>query len=151
MDEIQSLKSALHNAFAIKDLGPLKYFLRIEMDVSSHGLFLNQRKYVVDLLDKARMKDNKPARTPLDSKLKLDIAEKALTNVCYYQCLVGKLIYLTITRPDLTYAVSLVSQFMLSYHSSSQHRQENFTLPKGYGQSRHCNEKKWSFQDGGLF
>ncbi|XP_004292511.1 PREDICTED: uncharacterized mitochondrial protein AtMg00810-like [Fragaria vesca subsp. vesca] len=118
MDEITALKIALHNTFAIKDLGPLKYFLGIEIDQSPHSLFLNQRKYVVDLLDEAGMKDIKPARTPLDSKLKLDITGENLTDVCSYQRLVGKLIYLTITRPDLTYAVSLVSQFL---HSPTTH------------------------------
>ncbi|KAL6142291.1 hypothetical protein ACLB2K_060574 [Fragaria x ananassa] len=118
MDEIKALKLALHNVFAIKDLGVLKYFIGIELDQSSHGLFLNQRKYVVDLLTKAGMQGSKHARTPLDSKMKLDIEGELLTDVCSYQCLVGKVIYLTITRPDFTYAVSLVSQFM---HSPTTH------------------------------
>ncbi|PRQ17191.1 putative RNA-directed DNA polymerase [Rosa chinensis] len=118
VDEIKSLKLALHNTFAIKDLGPLKYFLGIEMDHSSNGMFLNQRKYVVDLLDEAGMKESKPARTPLSSRLKIDVEGEPLSDICVYQRLVGKLIYLTITRPDITYAVSLVSQFM---HSPTTH------------------------------
>ena len=105
----------------MKDLGSLKYFLGIEMDLSTQGLFLNQRKYILDLLDESNMTACKPAPTPLHSKLKLDSPSPTLADASYYQKLVGKLIYLTITRPDLTYSVSLISQFMHSptvYHLS---------------------------------
>ena len=114
VDELNALKQSLHHKFAIKDLGVLKYFLGIEMATSIKGLFLNQRKYVLDLLDEAKMMDSKPACTPLVSKLKLDVEGEPLTNLRTYQRLVGKLIYLTITRPDIAYAVSLISQFMHS-------------------------------------
>ncbi|CAL8133286.1 unnamed protein product [Prunus armeniaca] len=96
---------------AIKDLGVLKYFLGIEMATSHKGLFLNQLKYV---LQESGMLDSKLAHTPLDNKLKLDMEGEPLNNINYYQSLVGKLIYLTINRPDITYAVSIVSQFMHS-------------------------------------
>ncbi|XP_068323337.1 uncharacterized mitochondrial protein AtMg00810-like [Pyrus communis] len=112
IDEIHTLKHSLHQQFAIKDLGVLKYFLGIELATSPKGLFLIQRKYVIDLLQEVKMMDCKPTRTPLDSKLKLDLTGEPLSDISYYQRLVGKLIYLTITRPDITYAVSLVSQFM---------------------------------------
>ena len=82
---------------------------------SSHkGLFLNQRKYVMDLLNDANMSDAKPKLTPLDSKLKLDLRGTPLSDISSYQRLVGKLIYLTITRPDISYSVSIASQFMHS-------------------------------------
>ncbi|XP_048440597.1 uncharacterized mitochondrial protein AtMg00810-like [Pyrus x bretschneideri] len=58
------------------------------------------------------MTDCKPARTPLNSNLKLQFHGDLIPNIEYYQRLVSKLIYLTITRPDIAYAVSLVSQFM---------------------------------------
>ncbi|KAM2673816.1 hypothetical protein EV2_015076 [Malus domestica] len=112
MDEIVSLKQSLHQKFAIKDLGKLNYFLGIEKATSHNGLFFNQRKYVLDLLQEVSMLYCKPVTTPLDCKLKLDTAKELLTHVSYYQRLVGKLIYLAITRPDITYAMSLVSQFM---------------------------------------
>jgi hypothetical protein len=111
---ISQLKSTLQSRFPIKDLGHLNYFLGIEMAGSSKGLFLNQRKYILDLLEDVEMTNCKPALTPLDSKLKLDTASAPLDDINDYQRLVGKLIYLTITRPDITYAVSLVSQFMHS-------------------------------------
>ncbi|CAL8119105.1 unnamed protein product [Prunus armeniaca] len=113
-DEIFNLKQSLRQRFAIKDLGILKYFLGIEVATSHRGLFLNQRKYVLDLLKEANMSDAKPAITPLDSKLKPSLKGTPLTDIGYYQRLVGKLIYLTITRPDITYPVSIVSQFMHS-------------------------------------
>ncbi|XP_070660467.1 uncharacterized mitochondrial protein AtMg00810-like [Malus domestica] len=110
--EIGALKASLHQTFAIKDLGKLKYFLGIEMATSQRGLFLNQRKYVMDLLEEAKFTDCKPVVTPIDNKLKLTTDGEALNNVTYYQRLVGNLIYLTITCLDITFAVSLVSQFM---------------------------------------
>lgn len=69
LDEITSLKQSLHQKFSIKDLGKLKYFLGIEVATSQKGLFLNQCKYVIDLLQEADMGDSKPSRTPLNSKL----------------------------------------------------------------------------------
>ena len=82
------------------------------MGTSSKGLFLNQRKYVIDLLQDADLLHSKAVATPLDSKLKLADNEEALESPTNYQKLVGKLIYLTITRPDIAFAVSLVSQYM---------------------------------------
>ncbi|XP_028948069.1 uncharacterized mitochondrial protein AtMg00810-like [Malus domestica] len=112
MSEISALKQYLNHKFAIKDLGILKYFLGIEIAHSHKGCFLNQRKYVIDLLREANMAYCEPARTHLNSNLKLQSHGDPIPNIEYYQRLVGKLIYLTITRLNIAYAVSLVSQFM---------------------------------------
>ncbi|XP_017192354.1 uncharacterized mitochondrial protein AtMg00810-like [Malus domestica] len=112
--EIAALKQSLHETFTIKDLGRLKYFLGIEMATFSKGLFLNQRKYVTDLLKETNLLDCKPTSSLIDNKLKLTMNGETLHNVSYYQRLVGKLIYLTIIRPDITYVVGIVSQFMHS-------------------------------------
>lgn len=109
IDEITSLKHSLRQKFAINDIGVLKYFLSIEIATSQKGLFLNHRKYVLNLLQEAKMSDSKPSRTPLDNKLKLDIVDEPFSNITHYQRLVGKFIYLTTTRPNITYAVSIVS------------------------------------------
>ncbi|XP_048436076.1 uncharacterized mitochondrial protein AtMg00810-like [Pyrus x bretschneideri] len=114
--EIAALMQSLHETFAIKDLRRLKYFLGIEMANSSKRLFLNQRKYVTDILKETNFLDCKPVASPIDSKLKFTINGETLHNVSYYQRLVGKLIYLTITRLDITYGIGIVSQFM---HSST--------------------------------
>ncbi|XP_050378264.1 uncharacterized mitochondrial protein AtMg00810-like [Argentina anserina] len=115
--EIQALKKSLHSTFAIKDLGRLRYFLGIEMDQTPGQLFLNQRKYISDFLHEVGMQDTKIAHSPLPSNLNLDTESESLPDIAHYQRLVGKLIYLTITRPDITHAVRLVSQFMHSPHS----------------------------------
>ena len=111
-EEIMNLKQSLQSKFSMKDLGALKYFLGIEMAASHKGLFLSQRKYILDLLTETKILESKPVRTPLDSRMLLDTPGDPLFNLSYYQRLVGKLIYLTITRPDISYAVSIVSQFM---------------------------------------
>ncbi|BBH09537.1 Seven transmembrane MLO family protein [Prunus dulcis] len=110
--KITKLKLFLHQKFAIKDLGSLKYFLGIEIAASRKGLFLNQGKYVLDLLKETRMMETKPIANPIDVKKKLGLEGELLLDVGCYQRLVGKLIYLTITRPDIAHVVSLVNQHM---------------------------------------
>ncbi|CAL8165838.1 unnamed protein product [Prunus armeniaca] len=104
MGEIHKLKPFLHKKFAIKDLGSFKYFLRIEIASSSKGLFLNQCKYVLDLLQETGMLDTKPFITPIDCKAKLGLDGELLADASYYLRLVGRLIYLTVTCPDICYA-----------------------------------------------
>ena len=86
--EIVLLKNTLKQKFAIKDLGTLKYFLGIEMATSKKGMFLNQRKYILDLLQEADMVDCKPVSTPLDCKHKMTMDGETLTDISYYQRLV---------------------------------------------------------------
>ncbi|XP_050157529.1 uncharacterized mitochondrial protein AtMg00810-like [Malus sylvestris] len=114
IEEVHSLKLALRSKFVSKDLGHLKYFLGIERATSQKGLLLNQRKYTLDLLKESSLMVCKPVRTctHLDSKLQLNDHREALLDITEYQRLVSKLIYLTITRPDISYTVSIVSQFM---------------------------------------
>ncbi|BBG93590.1 HXXXD-type acyl-transferase family protein [Prunus dulcis] len=101
--------------FEMKDLGDLEYFLGIEVVRSTTGIFLCQRKYVLDLLTETGMIGCKPVDTPIEMNHKLceDIDQEP-TNKEQYQRLVGRLIYLTHTRPDIAYVVSMVSQFMHS-------------------------------------
>ncbi|CAL9016052.1 unnamed protein product, partial [Prunus brigantina] len=102
----------------MKDLGGLKYFLGIEVARSQQGIFLSQRKYVLDLLTDTGMLDCKPADTPIVQNHHLgEYPDQVPTNKERYQRLVGRLIYLSHTRPDIAYAVSVVSQFM---HSPSE-------------------------------
>ena len=91
----------------------MKYFLGIEVTRSKQDIFLSQMKYVLDLLVETGMLGCKPAHTPIAHNVKLSIHDDQIpTDREQYQWLVGKLIYLSHTRPDVVYAVSLVSQFM---------------------------------------
>ncbi|XP_070681832.1 uncharacterized mitochondrial protein AtMg00810-like [Malus domestica] len=102
----------------MKDLGGLKYFLGIEVARSREGIYLSQRKYVLDLLSEIRMIACKPAYTPIMQNHQLGIYQDQVPiNKERYQRLVRRLIYLSLTRPDIAYAVSVVSQFM---HASSK-------------------------------
>ena len=84
----------------MKDLGPLRYFLGIEVDQVPQGFFLSQNKYTLDLLQSYNMPGCKPLKLPLDPKLQLHCGTP-LPKAEPYQRLFGKLIYLTITRPDI--------------------------------------------------
>jgi hypothetical protein len=90
---VAKLKADMQRHFSIKDLGKLKYFLGIEMATSSKGVFLNQRKYILDMLQDTEMLYTKLAITPLDSKLRLDSSSKPLPTFTTYQRIVGKSIY----------------------------------------------------------
>ncbi|GFY82953.1 hypothetical protein Acr_02g0011930 [Actinidia rufa] len=89
---ISELQDFLHRHFEMKDLGPLSYFLGLEVSSASTRYSLTQTKYASDLLTRVGLSDCKTASTPLE--------------------LVGSLIYLTVTHPDIAHAVHLVSQFM---------------------------------------
>ncbi|CAM8949458.1 unnamed protein product [Rhodiola kirilowii] len=110
---ISEIKAYIHHEFQIKDLGVLKYFLGLEVARSVDGIFLNQRKYALELLESANLTDCKPVKTPMELKHKLSLSQAPLLDdPLPYRILVGKLIYLTITRPDLAYTVHILSQFM---------------------------------------
>ncbi|RVW52982.1 putative mitochondrial protein [Vitis vinifera] len=98
-----------------KDLGKLKYFLEIEIAQSSSGVVLSQRKYALDILEETGMLDCKPIDTPMDPNVKLIPGQgEPLGDPGRYRRLVGKLNYLTITRPDISFPVSVVNQFLQS-------------------------------------
>uniref|UniRef100_A0A2N9G3F2 Reverse transcriptase Ty1/copia-type domain-containing protein n=1 Tax=Fagus sylvatica TaxID=28930 RepID=A0A2N9G3F2_FAGSY len=111
--EMGKLKTYLAKEFEIKDLGTLRYFLGIEVARSKEGIFVSQRKYVLDLLVETGMLACKPIDTPIEQNHRLgeDVDDTPVDRE-RYQKLVGKLIYLSHTRPDIAFAVSVVSQFM---------------------------------------
>ena len=112
---IQKLKQHLFSHFQIKDLGKLKYFLGIEIAQSNSGVVMSQRKYVLDILEETDMLNCKPVDTPMDPNVKLIPGQgEPLRNSGRYRQLMGRLNYLTITRPDISFPVSVVSQFLQS-------------------------------------
>ncbi|WKA09914.1 hypothetical protein VitviT2T_027524 [Vitis vinifera] len=112
-EERKALQNYLSREFEMKDLGPLKYFLGIEVSRSSEGIFLSQRKYALDLLQETGMSGCQPVNTPIEEGLKLCVEPNQVsTDKGRYQRLVGRLTYLAHTRPDLAYALSVMSQYM---------------------------------------
>lgn len=111
-EKIAHLKAQLAQAFEVKDLGHLRYFLGIEVARSSKGIFLSQRKYILDLLTETDMLGCRPIATPIEQNHRLVADTGVPADRERYQWLVGRLIYLSHTRPDIAFAVSVVSQFM---------------------------------------
>ena len=112
---ITKLQQLLHATFHMKDLGQLTYFLGLEVHYRSHGLFMNQHKYIQDLITLAGLEDNSSVDTPMEVNVKYRKDKgDLLEGPTLYRRLVGSLIYLTTTRPDISYVVHQVSQFMSS-------------------------------------
>ncbi|KAM1059197.1 hypothetical protein ACFX2B_023753 [Malus domestica] len=108
---INALKSFLRDHFRIKDLGDLKYFLGIEVSRSQRGIYISQRKYALEILKDYGFLGARPIAFPMDDT-KLSDKGELLKDPEKYRRLIGRLIYLTITRPDITYSVHVLSRFM---------------------------------------
>ena len=110
---ISQVLTAFANRFSIKDPVDLHYFLGIEATRTRQGLHLMQRKYITDLLHKNNMTDAKPVATPLPTSRKLTLQSGTpLEDGSQYRSVVGSLQYMAFTRPDISYAVTRLSQFM---------------------------------------
>jgi len=110
---IAKFKAYLNKFFKMKDLGHLKYFLGIEVARSPEGIFLSQRKYCLDVIEECGLSGSKPAETPLEQNHKLaSSTSPKFQEPEKYRCLVGRLVYLTHTKPEISYAVNMLAQFM---------------------------------------
>ena len=110
---VNKFKDYLSECFHIKDLGKLKYFLGIEVGRGDEGFMLAQRKYALDLIADVGLLGLKPAATPMEQQHKLVLdTSPFIRDAEQYRRLIGHLIYLTITRPDISYSVHILSQFM---------------------------------------
>ena len=107
---ITQLKAKLHDAFTIKDLGLARCFLGIEIARSTTGTFMNQRKYILDILADTGLTAAKPAKFRMAKGLKLSTEMGDLLAAPEtYRRIVGRLLYLTLTRPNISYAVQHLS------------------------------------------
>ncbi|GJS66520.1 ribonuclease H-like domain-containing protein [Tanacetum coccineum] len=109
---LQQIIGSLHKEFDMTDLGALNYFLGVSAVRHSTGLFLSQKKYALQLLERAHMVNCNPSRTPVDSDAKLGPAGVPVQDPTLYHSLAGGLQYLTFTCPDLSYAVQKVCLYM---------------------------------------
>lgn len=108
-DLLQQLITSLNSVFRMKDMGPLHYFLGIQAHFHAGGLFLNQEKYTLDLLVNVGMSDCAHMPTPLPLQLdKLPGHQEPFSDPTYFRSLAGKLQYLTLTRPDIQFAVNFI-------------------------------------------
>ncbi|RVW86325.1 Retrovirus-related Pol polyprotein from transposon RE1 [Vitis vinifera] len=111
--QVERLKKVLATEFEVKDLGQMRYFLGMEVARSRKGINISQRKYVLDLLTETGMLGCKPSDTLIEARNRME-SDGKLVDKEKYQRLVGRLIYLSHTRPDIAFAVSVVSQYMHS-------------------------------------
>uniref|UniRef100_A0A3Q7JDI9 Reverse transcriptase Ty1/copia-type domain-containing protein n=1 Tax=Solanum lycopersicum TaxID=4081 RepID=A0A3Q7JDI9_SOLLC len=125
---VKETKEKLKQVFKMKDLGELRYFLGIEFARSDQGILMHQRKYTLELISKTGLSSSKPAATPMDTNVKLTTKQldeyirlrnpekvnsnDQLADQGAYQRLIGKLLYLTVTRPDIAFGVNTLSQFL---------------------------------------
>ena len=113
LNGIQELKDFLSQQFEMKNLGHLSYFLDLEITHSKNGLYITQAKYASNLLSRVGLTDSKTVDIPVELNAHLTPSRgKLLSNPSLYKRLVGSLIYLTVTCPDISYAVHQVSQYL---------------------------------------
>ncbi|PNX71839.1 putative copia-type protein [Trifolium pratense] len=134
IDEITHIKTLLDTKFSIKDLGTLKDFLGFEVARTKAGISLCQTKYTLDLIKDAGLLGAKPCNTPMKPQLQLHKSSgEAISDPTTYRRLVGRLLYLTHTRPEIAYTVSKLSQFLAA--PTNEHMLAEFHVLKFLKQS----------------
>ena len=137
------------NDFALKDFGPFHFFLSVEAHTTESSLFLSQHYYITNLLKKTNMHEAKPVSSPMSSSTALSqYGSTTLSDRSTYRSIVGSLQYLSLTRPNISFAVNKVCQYMSDpnedhwsvvkrilcylkhtiHHSLQLHRDTNFNL-----------------------
>jgi hypothetical protein len=104
--------TTLQQEFSMKDLGQLHHFLGMHVQHTPSGLFLSQRQYMLEILDRAGMADCKPCTTPVALDPKLSASGAPVADPTDFRSLAGALQYLTFTRPDISYAVQQICLHM---------------------------------------
>jgi hypothetical protein len=121
-ESVNALKHSLHAEFKLKDLGNLKYFLGLEVARTAKGISLCQRKYTLEIISNSGLLETKPVKTPMEQNLKLSAIDGILLeDPSQYRRLVGRLLYLTVTRLDISFSVQKLSQFMSKPSDSHLH------------------------------
>ena len=115
VEVVNAFKVFLDDKFKLKDLGILKYFLGLEVARTKKGINLRKRKFILELLSDTSLLASKPANVPMDqsTKFRSSMGEDVL-DPSLYRRIIGKLLYLTLTKPDIYYSMHKLSQFMSS-------------------------------------
>jgi hypothetical protein len=110
---IAFVKARLTDQFFMFDLGPMRYFLGVEISSTSERFFLSQEKYIHDLLDRASLTDHQTAETHMELNVHLTPTDgEPLEDPTHYYHIVGSLVYLGATKHDISYSVHILSQFV---------------------------------------
>ncbi|XP_071695482.1 uncharacterized mitochondrial protein AtMg00810-like [Rutidosis leptorrhynchoides] len=109
---LQRIISSLHKEFAMTDLRPLNYYLGIHATRTTSDMFLSQRQYAVEIIERVGMPTCHPCRTPVEPGAKLTSHIPCVKDPTLYRSLVGSLQYLTFTRPDISYDLQQICLFM---------------------------------------
>lgn len=112
-DMYKDFKKAMTKEFEMTDIGEMSFFLGVEVKQMRDIIFMSQKKYAEQLLRKFRMQDCKPVATPTEPSMKLSVNSKSEpVNPTFFKSVIGSLRYLTISRPNIMYAVGVVNRFM---------------------------------------
>jgi hypothetical protein len=115
LEYIAFIKARLSDQFLMSDLGPLRYFLMIEISSTPEGFFLSQEKYIQGLFDHAYLTDHRTTETLMELNVHLVATDgEPLEDSTRYSHIVGSLVYLGVTRTDISYSVHILSQFVFA-------------------------------------
>jgi histone deacetylase 1/2 len=110
---LRQFQQALSNRFSLKNLGTPSHFLGVEFVPTKNGMFLSQQHYIRDLLESTNMHDSKPVSTPMSTSCSLIApTDTPVCDVTAYQKIIGSLQYLSLTRPDISFCVNRLSQYL---------------------------------------
>jgi hypothetical protein len=102
----------MHNEFEMSLLGELSFFLGLQIRQSNRGIFISQTKYIREMIKRFEMEDYKPVITPMQTSCKLSKDDDSKsTDQRQYWSMIGNLLYVTTSRPDVMQAVGQVTQF----------------------------------------
>ncbi|GJU82447.1 retrovirus-related pol polyprotein from transposon TNT 1-94 [Tanacetum coccineum] len=105
-DMCDEFSKIMHDEFEISMMGKLNFFLGLQIKQMEDGIFFNQSKYIKEMLKKFGLKDSKPMKTPMSSDTKLTKDEECESvDSTKYRGMIGSLLYLTASRPDIMFSV----------------------------------------------
>ena len=111
--KVQQVIQDMQRTFALKDLGELSYFLGVEVSKLQNGIHLSQAKYIADILAKHDLVNCSPVLTPMSTGQQLTKNSSfEISNISQYKSIIGALQYVTLTRPEITFTVNKLSQFL---------------------------------------
>ena len=109
----------MHSEFEMSMMGELNFFLRLQNKQSKEGIFINQSKYIKDLLKRFKLNNVKSMRTPMSSIVKIDKNEsRKVVDIIKYRGIIGSLLYLMASRLDIIYSVCLCARFQANVKES---------------------------------